>query len=311
MPRGITQEDVWKACDALLLEGARPTIERVRHKIGSGSPNTVSPLLETWFKHLGGRIKDPGAFAAPPALPDPVNQVAQHFWEAALAETRRDFDERLRDGLAAAMANVEAERERAAQANAAAFEAAAASSRLQAELARRDAQFHEQQTARDKAEAQLAESRTQVEEVRSRLLSALQESAVLRDQSQRAIAEAIERFSAAERRAALEVDVERTARGKAERRADGIERRLDELRGELREQQKLAAAERQQLEAELARQRTEAAAREQAMQARIEALSKQLADAERDGAAARARGDLAEGLLARVSSKRKKGAATA
>lgn len=72
MPRGITQDDVWKACDALLLEGARPTIERVRQKIGSGSPNTVSPFLETWFKNLGGRIKDPGAFAAPPELPDPV-----------------------------------------------------------------------------------------------------------------------------------------------------------------------------------------------------------------------------------------------
>jgi division protein CdvB (Snf7/Vps24/ESCRT-III family) len=31
----------------------------------------------------------------------------RNYWEAALAETRRDFDERLRDGLAAAVANVE------------------------------------------------------------------------------------------------------------------------------------------------------------------------------------------------------------
>ena len=66
MARGITETDVWTASDALLLEGARPTIERVRQKIGRGSPNTVSPYLDTWFKSLGARIKDPGAFSTPP-----------------------------------------------------------------------------------------------------------------------------------------------------------------------------------------------------------------------------------------------------
>ncbi|WP_368859848.1 DNA-binding protein, partial [Escherichia coli] len=47
MATGITEVDVWRASDALLLEGARPTIERVRQKIGRGSPNTVSPHLES------------------------------------------------------------------------------------------------------------------------------------------------------------------------------------------------------------------------------------------------------------------------
>ena len=68
---------------ALLLEGARPTIERVRQKLGRGSPNTVSPMLDTWFKHLGTRIKDPGAFSAPGSTPDPVHQAAKHLWEVA------------------------------------------------------------------------------------------------------------------------------------------------------------------------------------------------------------------------------------
>ena len=88
MATAITETDVWKAADALLLEGLRPTIERVRQKIGRGSPNTVSPYLETWFKSLGARIKDPGAFSAPAALPDPIHQAAKHFWETALAEAR-------------------------------------------------------------------------------------------------------------------------------------------------------------------------------------------------------------------------------
>jgi hypothetical protein len=37
----------------LLAEGLRPTIERVRQKIGRGSPNTVSPMLERGFASLG------------------------------------------------------------------------------------------------------------------------------------------------------------------------------------------------------------------------------------------------------------------
>ena len=39
--RAVQQQDVWTAADALIAEGLRPTIERVRHKIGRGSPNTV------------------------------------------------------------------------------------------------------------------------------------------------------------------------------------------------------------------------------------------------------------------------------
>jgi hypothetical protein len=52
--RGIQEADVLTAADARLAEGKRPTIERVRLKIGRGSPNTVSPMLEKWFA-LAGR----------------------------------------------------------------------------------------------------------------------------------------------------------------------------------------------------------------------------------------------------------------
>jgi chromosome segregation ATPase len=219
MARGITETDVWQAADALLLEGARPTIERVRQKLGRGSPNTVSPFLETWFRHLGARIKDPGAFVAPPAAPDPVLQAARHFWEAARAETRRDFDERLQEGLAAAVANVEAEKERAAISDAAAFEAASKLARVQAELAQTEASLAHEKGARGKVETLLGDTRKQVDQLRERLDQALAQTAQVREASQHAISEALERFAAAERRAALEIDAERTARAKAEKRA--------------------------------------------------------------------------------------------
>lgn len=54
--RGVQREDVWAAADSLIADGLRPTIERVRQKIGRGSPNTVSPMLETWFATLASRL---------------------------------------------------------------------------------------------------------------------------------------------------------------------------------------------------------------------------------------------------------------
>ena len=114
---GIQELDVWNAADALLLEGERPTIERVRAKLGRGSPNTVSPYLDAWFASLGARIKDPGAFSAPSQIPDPISQAAQHFWQAALACARAEADSRVRERETALQTKSSdlAERERALQ----------------------------------------------------------------------------------------------------------------------------------------------------------------------------------------------------
>lgn len=84
--RGIQYEDVAQAADALLQEGARPTIERIRLHIGRGSPNTVSPMLEQWFSGLGqrlGMVDLPGQGAD---VPDAVLQSAKELWKMAAAE---------------------------------------------------------------------------------------------------------------------------------------------------------------------------------------------------------------------------------
>ena len=76
----------FEAADALVHEGLRPTIERVRQKIGSGSPNTVSPMLERWFATLGKRLDGHGANLADGEahqLPLAVVQAAKQFWDAA------------------------------------------------------------------------------------------------------------------------------------------------------------------------------------------------------------------------------------
>jgi len=85
--RGIGAADVDRASDALLREGQRPTIEKVRQKIGRGSPNTINPLLDAWWSRLAGRL-DAGPSALH-RLPEPVLQAAEGLWLQALDDARR------------------------------------------------------------------------------------------------------------------------------------------------------------------------------------------------------------------------------
>ena len=85
--RGITAADVERAADALLRQGSRPTIEKVRAEIGSGSPNTINPLLDAWWQRLASRL-DAGP-AALHRLPEGVLHVAEALWLQALDEGRR------------------------------------------------------------------------------------------------------------------------------------------------------------------------------------------------------------------------------
>lgn len=85
--RGVQEQDVWAAADAVLAQGQRPTIERVRLQLGRGSPNTVGPMLESWFARLGERLaheKQSDALSA--GLPDTVLQAMRTLWQSAQQE---------------------------------------------------------------------------------------------------------------------------------------------------------------------------------------------------------------------------------
>lgn len=85
--RGIRASDVERAADQLLRAGVRPTIEKIRAALGSGSPNTINPLLDAWWKRLSARL-DSGP-AALHRLPESVAHVAEALWLQALEEGRR------------------------------------------------------------------------------------------------------------------------------------------------------------------------------------------------------------------------------
>lgn len=230
MARGISEVDVWQAADALLLEGARPTIERVRQKIGRGSPNTVSPFLETWFRHLGARITDPGSFSAPPSLPEAISAAAEHFWGVALAEARRDGAAEIEAAQARAAADVEAATIERDQARADAQRLRESIERVDAELSVTRESLEAARIQAAELSAHLSAARAQVLELERRLLAS--EAARARDVEQAAgrLAISEERGAAAERRAALEIDRERQARAKAERRAEAVEEKLTDER---------------------------------------------------------------------------------
>jgi DNA repair exonuclease SbcCD ATPase subunit len=80
----ISQADVFQAADALLVQGDRPTIDRVRMRLGRGSPNTINDHLDAWWAKLGARLRDiPGREF--PHLPERVAQSLQLLWNEALA----------------------------------------------------------------------------------------------------------------------------------------------------------------------------------------------------------------------------------
>ncbi|MDC8773002.1 DNA-binding protein [Roseateles albus] len=303
MARGITEDEVWKACDALLLEGARPTIERVRQKLGRGSPNTVSPMLETWFKHLGTRIADPGAFTAPASMPDPVHQAAKHLWEAAQAEARRDLADQLNEGLANATANIEAEKERATIADAAAFAASLKAAHLQAELDELRLKFDVERSAHVVAAARLEEALQRHTDLKSDLEKAWQATEAERGRGAQVVAAAEERATGAERRAAMEIERERMLRIKFEKSNESIIKRFEEaLKAHVSANEQLGAAQLR-----FTQLRTQADQREQELQAvtqqcgtRIKELEAALSMANMALARSSAQDALVEQLVAKL-----------
>lgn len=80
MPRGITQDQVNTAADAILGAGENPTVEKVRAELGTGSPNTVTRMLDAWRSQLGERLRQ---LSTLPELPTPVGQAMMSLWQLA------------------------------------------------------------------------------------------------------------------------------------------------------------------------------------------------------------------------------------
>lgn len=139
MPRGVTQEQVSDAAEALLRQGERPTIEKVRAHLGTGSPNTLMRLLDAWWKALGERLDAIDQKVSLPDAPDSVTDLASKLWFKALEEAARlqeqaleEQREQLRQGQAQLQERSEASARTVDVARAAAREARESERAIQA-----------------------------------------------------------------------------------------------------------------------------------------------------------------------------------
>lgn len=151
MANGVPEADVFKAADAVLARGERPTVERVRIELGRGSPARVGQLLEGWWEQLAQRLK---GHALLPELPGEVAQAYAETWRLALAhaeDAARAVLTEEQNALFAAQTTLTQERKlwEIALAEAQATVAEHAAQRTQA-----DAQLGERQALVDQLEAQ-------------------------------------------------------------------------------------------------------------------------------------------------------------
>ncbi len=220
---GVKRDDVFAACEELLRAGERPSVERVRMHIGSGSPNTITPHVNAWFETLPGRLRPVGvtddsaesvkALMESTGLDDAVIESFHSLWKLALRRSGQAW----RAEVDASRAEVEADRAtlREAEADLAdrqiAFEAA--SKGLEEALATtREALASSQRQAAD-VEAQRTALAAQLEEAHTNLLQATRRVETMRGEFDAAgvkhaaaLREQQARHDAQEKRHLLEVD---------------------------------------------------------------------------------------------------------
>ncbi|GLQ99262.1 DNA-binding protein [Dyella mobilis] len=82
MRKGITQEQVSAAADALVAAGDKPTVEKIRQALGTGSPNTVTRMLDAWRGTLAQRLQE---VIKLPEVPPEAGQAFAEVWRLAIA----------------------------------------------------------------------------------------------------------------------------------------------------------------------------------------------------------------------------------
>ncbi len=252
----ISRADVFNAADALLLEGHKPTIDRVRMRIGRGSPNTIQEHLDLWWTQLGSRLRDiPGREF--PELPERVAVSLQKLWNVALDSAHELLGEKVstrEQSLAAREATVAAhqqkllEQEQATAARAAALEESLGLARDQLLAANQRADRLEASLQGREVECERLQKRAEVLDADARELRHKLEALTTSHRAERTKLE--ERHAATDARWLLEID---RARQSVLDTAKDHEQQIKELRTQISR----SHAEREELKQELKAARLE------------------------------------------------------
>jgi predicted nucleic acid-binding Zn-ribbon protein len=252
----ISQAEIFRAADELLIEGRRPSIDRVRMHLGRGSPNTIHHHMEIWWTKLGARLRDLPERTFP-QVPERVGHALQLLWNEALEGAHETLRGALLEREQAIVqqeqgletrARALAEREQVAATRAASVEESLALIREQLTAANQRAENLETALRTRDAECVRQRERMTVLEESSADLREKLDAVTAAHQVERTKLE--ERYSAAEARWLTEVD---RARQLAREAAKEHERQLKELRERVGSLQK----DRDRIQQELIEARTD------------------------------------------------------
>lgn len=220
--------------------GITPTANKLYQHVRRGSMNVPTEELAKFWDDLRHKAR---VDIEHPDLPDEVKATAAE----AIAALWRQASEVARTELAGARLELQADAERAREAQAAAElasrEAQESIEQLRSEIARRDeairaaqADLEAERRAHAGAQGRAQELQSQLEQARQQ--QQRQQEAFSADlaKARGDIEAAQERASAAERRALLEIEQERQARARADKTADSMREKLGEA--ESRERQR-------------------------------------------------------------------------
>ena len=239
----ITREAIWEAADELEAEGARPTLNAVRKKMGGGSFTTISDAMTVWKERQ--RVQ-PVTEPLPGELASSVNSLAAEIWIAARGAAERALAGE-RERLAAEQAEVRAQ----------AAEAVELADGLAVEIEGLREQATTAAAARDKLAQDLAQLQALKQEAERETQRAV-ERAMARDLEMKdaRISErtALDRAGKAEGElAALRDELARTRHAAAER--DRLSQQLMDIEDQTEKERRRAAERVAGLEAELAEAR--------------------------------------------------------
>ncbi len=243
MARGITESDVHTAADQVVANGERPTVERIRAHLGTGSPNTVTRWLETWWQRLGERLQSHHARLAVPGAPDAVAALAGEWWALALQSAQVQASQELVTDRAVLLTDQQA--------------LAQARERWAAEAAMLQAQIQASQDAERLASAQSTQLQYRVDQLQDHLRALTDE----RDAAQARAAQAETARQLAEDHLRTQEAAARTERAATAQHVHAVEERagveIDRARQETKGLQKrIATLSREHREALVAAQRS-------------------------------------------------------
>ena len=151
MPKGITQEQVNAAADTLVAAGDKPTVEKIRQALGTGSPNTVTRMLDVWRSTLAQRLQE---VIKLPDVPLEAGQAFAEVWRLAVAHAETLARAALREEQNVLFAEQTSLTQERKLWEIALAEAQASVTNITVKLAQTEVQLRERQTLVQQLEAQ-------------------------------------------------------------------------------------------------------------------------------------------------------------